>query len=175
MDGESHSWCETELAYKEYKDMTAKKATSDYRLGLHKNGTRVIATYDLEEGVKATFKFAYDAGDDEVRSMDERFLSHSQHKLTFLPQITDTIVWKGPLASGQYQQEDVSPANKKPELYKFPKCGAATIKFRTDLTIEGKKGKKGVVDSEHRTDDAGKEQYYGVQQGFSYDWEKCGY
>jgi hypothetical protein len=66
--GESHSWCETELAYKEYTDNAAKTPASDYRLRLHKNGTRVIATYDLEQGVKATFKFAYDAGDDEVRS-----------------------------------------------------------------------------------------------------------
>lgn len=95
--------------------------------------------------------------------------------MTLPLQITDTIVWKGPLASGKYQQEDSSPATKKPELYKFPKCGAATIKFRTDLTVEGRKGKKGIVDSEHSTDATGKEQYYGIQQGFSYDWEKCKY
>jgi hypothetical protein len=59
-------------------------------------------------------------------------------------------------------------------LYKLPKCGKGTIKFRTDLWIEGDKGKKGFVASEHRKDEAGVEQYYGVQQGFSYDWEKCG-
>jgi hypothetical protein len=57
-------------------------------------------------------------------------------------------------------------------LYKEPNCGAAKLRFRTDLTIGGR-GKKGVVDSEHSTDADGKEQYYGTQLGFSYDWEKC--
>ncbi|KAF2821520.1 hypothetical protein CC86DRAFT_373832 [Ophiobolus disseminans] len=151
--GETHSWCETEVAYKEFSDLDAKVPANDYRLRLHKNGTRVIATYDLEAGTKATFKFTYEAGDDEI---------------------TDTVALQGPLASGTYQQEHTSPVSKDPELYKFPKCGTATIKFRTDLYISGEKGKKGVVDSEHSTDKAGKEQYYGIQQGFSYDWEKCG-
>ena len=66
VDDEEHSWCETELSYKEFKDVDSKVKGADYRLRLHKNGTRVIATYDLEDGVKATFKFAYDTGDDEV-------------------------------------------------------------------------------------------------------------
>jgi hypothetical protein len=66
LEDEDRSWCETELSYQEYKDLDGKVPTADYRLRLHKNGTRVIATYDLEEGVKATFKFTYDTGDDEV-------------------------------------------------------------------------------------------------------------
>jgi hypothetical protein len=66
LDGDDHSWCETELSYEEFGEGGKGKA-DDYRLRLHKNGTRVIATYDLEKGVKATFKFAYDAGDDTVR------------------------------------------------------------------------------------------------------------
>lgn len=61
-----HSWCETELSYEEFSDLGQKTKTDDYRLRLHKNGTRVIATYDLEKGVKATFKFAYDAGRDDT-------------------------------------------------------------------------------------------------------------
>lgn len=63
-----HSWCETEITYKEYKDAEAKVPADDYRLRLHKNGTRLIATYDLEAGIKATAKFTYQAGDEEVMS-----------------------------------------------------------------------------------------------------------
>jgi hypothetical protein len=77
------------------------------------------------------------------------------------------------MASGQYQQEASSPVSKESAIYKLPKCGAGKIKFRTDLSIEGKKGKKGFVASEHSKDAQGIEQYYGVQQGFSYDWERC--
>jgi hypothetical protein len=91
-----------------------------------------------------------------------------------LPQITDTITLKGPLVSGKYAQEAFSPTSKNPEIYKLPKCGVGKIKFRTELSIEGKKGKKGFVASEHVQDQQGKEEYYGLQQGFSYDFEKCG-
>lgn len=65
-DGKEHSWCETELQYKEYKSNANTVEGNDYRLRVHKNGTRLLATYDLEDGVKATFKAIYDAGDDEV-------------------------------------------------------------------------------------------------------------
>jgi hypothetical protein len=67
LSGATSSWCETELSYQEYKDTDAKEKADDYRLRLHKNGTRIVATYDLEDGVKANLKFTYDAGDDEVR------------------------------------------------------------------------------------------------------------
>jgi hypothetical protein len=66
LDDNEHSWCETELSYEEFGDLDRKTKTEDYRLRLHKNGTRVIATYDLEKGVKATFKFEYDDGDDNT-------------------------------------------------------------------------------------------------------------
>ncbi|KAF2030785.1 hypothetical protein EK21DRAFT_100259 [Setomelanomma holmii] len=147
LDEEDHVWCETELSYIEFKDLDGKIKGDDYKLRLHKNGTRVIATYDLDEGVKATFKFTYDTGDDEI---------------------IDTVVWKGPLASGQYQKEDSSPNPQSPEMYKLPKCGEGKIKFRTDLYISGREGKFGYVASETTNG-----QYYGIQQGFSYDWEKC--
>lgn len=56
------SWCETELSYEEYSNYADKTPSADYRLRLHKNGTRAIATYDLEKGTKATITFEYDAG-----------------------------------------------------------------------------------------------------------------
>ena len=65
-------------------------------------------------------------------------------------------------------------STSKPALYKLPQCGSGKLKFRIELTIGAEApGKKGVVDSEHSTDKDGKEQYYGTQLGFSYDWEKC--
>lgn len=88
-------------------------------------------------------------------------------------QATDSVVWKGPLASGKYQQYDTSPVTLPPSLQPFPKCGSGTFKFRTDLYISGKEGKKGFVASELVTNAAGKEEYYGTQQGFSYDWQHC--
>ncbi|KAL5383727.1 hypothetical protein DPSP01_005831 [Paraphaeosphaeria sporulosa] len=151
LGGKEHSWCETEVKYTEYKDRNAGTKGADYQFRLHKNGTSIIATYDLEKGVKATFKFAYDVGEG----------------------VTDTIVWKGPLASGKYELQDTSPVALPPSLRPLPKCGSGTIKFRTDLYISGDEGKKGFVASEHSTDAEGKEQYYGIQQGFSYDWQKC--
>lgn len=63
LGGKEHSWCETEVKYTEYKDQLTGTKGEDYLFRLHKNGTGVIATYDLDEGVKATFKFAYDLGD----------------------------------------------------------------------------------------------------------------
>lgn len=59
------SWCETELSYEEYSNYDAKTPSADYRLRLHKNGTRAIATYDLEKGVSAKIEFEYDAGKGE--------------------------------------------------------------------------------------------------------------
>jgi hypothetical protein len=168
--GSKTSWCETELKYQEYKDLDQKVKAEQYRLRLHKNGTRAIATYELDAGVKATAKFTYDAGNDLVPSLSPSIISHQLIHL----QITDTISWTGPASSGQYAQESVSPVSARPELYKLPKCGSGTIKFRTELSVQGGKGKKGVVASEHTKDADGKEQWYGVQQGFSYDWEKCG-
>lgn len=58
-----HSWCETELKYTEYKDVKGEEEGEDYLFRLHKNGTSVIATYDLEEGMTAKFDFTYDVGE----------------------------------------------------------------------------------------------------------------
>lgn len=67
-DGQEDTWCETEVQYNEYVKLGEKPLASDYRLRLHKNGTRLISTYALDAGVKATFTAEYDVGDDDVRS-----------------------------------------------------------------------------------------------------------
>ncbi|TGJ85029.1 hypothetical protein E0Z10_g3721 [Xylaria hypoxylon] len=143
------TWCEAELHYTEYKGLMGGIEGEDYRLRLHKNGTKVISTYDIESDVEATFSFMYLDAD-----------------------ITDSYTIRGPAASGKYQNQIdmVGPQSNLP--YAEPKCGAAKLKFRTELKIGGP-GKKGVVDSEHSTDKDSKVQYYGTQLGFSYDWEKC--
>jgi hypothetical protein len=168
------SWCETELSYEEFSNAAQTTKSADYRLRLHKNGTRVIATYDLEKGVKATIKFTYEEGNDKtVRAIfNSGMPSHANAKYWHRTQITDVVTWNGPIASGQYQKEDSSPVGKE-QIYKLPKCGAGKIKFRTELSITSKASSKGFVASEHSKDVAGVEQYYGIQQGFSYDWEKC--
>lgn len=76
-----HSWCETEIAYTEYKDADRTTKGDAFNLRLHKNGTRAIATYDLEEGVKATLEFKY-----EVKKGDEVCSTHCFliHAVTFL-------------------------------------------------------------------------------------------
>ena len=63
---EAHSWCETTINYQEYKDYKGKEVAKDYRFRLHKNATRVISTYDLEEGVSAEWKFTYKINGKEV-------------------------------------------------------------------------------------------------------------
>lgn len=57
-----HTWCETELSYTEYADIDNKKPAENYRFRLHKNGTRVLATYDLDAGVDVTWEITYDTG-----------------------------------------------------------------------------------------------------------------
>lgn len=167
---QAHSWCETELSYTEYADLERTKKGEFYRMRLHKNGTRVLGTYDLEEGVKATYEVTYEAGRGrEVCNTECTYYHHSNN----FTQITDEITIIGPYNSGRYGQADNSPVPKKPEIYKLPKCGSGSVKFRVDLYVEGKKGKKGVAASEKITTTDGSEQYYGTQIGWSYDWEKC--
>ena len=62
----SHTWCETTLKYTELENWESAKELRDYRLRLHKNGTRVMSRYDLEEGVKAKWKFTYFTDDGEL-------------------------------------------------------------------------------------------------------------
>ena len=62
--------------------------------------------------------------------------------------------------------------SKKLDIAPLPKCGGGSFTTRIDLSIDGKKGKDNFVASEKKTL-FGVEEYYGVQQGFSFDWEKC--
>ncbi|KAI0536920.1 hypothetical protein GGR58DRAFT_473545 [Xylaria digitata] len=149
LDKTDSTWCETELQYTEYKDLKGGIEGEDYRLRLHKNGTKAISTYDIDSDVEATFSFKYLDAD-----------------------ITDSYTISGPAASGKYQSQIDMIAPQPDQTYREPKCGAAKLKFRTELQVSGS-GKNGVVDSEHSTDKDGKVQYYGTQLGFSYDWEKC--
>lgn len=72
-----HTWCETELSYTEFADVEKTKKGEYYRLRLHKNGTKVIANYDLEEGVKATWEVTYETG----RASGVCFISQTYHSL----------------------------------------------------------------------------------------------
>jgi hypothetical protein len=56
---EASIWCETTLEYTELDKDGVKPAVPGYRLKLHKNGTAVIASYELEKGVEAEWKFTY--------------------------------------------------------------------------------------------------------------------
>lgn len=67
------TWCETTLKYVELADYKEGAPTAaNYRLRPHKNGTIIGALYDLDEGVKADWKFTYYApGDKTVRIPDK--------------------------------------------------------------------------------------------------------
>lgn len=66
---EASTWCETTLSYSELDLEGSPVAEPGYRLKLHKNGTEMLASYDLEEGVEANWKFTYYTdGEDEVRT-----------------------------------------------------------------------------------------------------------
>ncbi|GAB1311375.1 Ubiquitin 3 binding protein But2 C-terminal domain-containing protein [Madurella fahalii] len=147
---EASTWCETTLSYAELDRSGAVVAEPEYRLKLHKNGTAVIASYDLEEGVEAKWKVTYYTDGES--------------------EIVDTLTIAGPRDAGSYH--DISPTEKLVQWVQ-PKCGTATIKYRTELTVSAKKeGARGTVSSEE-VQYEGKTEYYGVQQGVSYDWEKC--
>ena len=65
---EASTWCETTLSYNELDTLGAPLAKPEYRLKLHKNGTAMQATYELDEGVVAKWKFTYyPAGGSPVR------------------------------------------------------------------------------------------------------------
>jgi hypothetical protein len=144
-------WCETTLKYTELDLTGAPPEVPGYRLRLHKNGTEMIAVYDLEEGVEAQWTFTY-ATDGKK-------------------EIVDTITVAGPRAAGTYT--DISEAGGV--QYPLPECGEGIIRYRSELKVTArKKGAKGSVASEAYEREGGKEkEYYGAQQGVSYDWEKC--
>ncbi|KAL2128229.1 hypothetical protein VTI74DRAFT_9473 [Chaetomium olivicolor] len=127
---EASVWCETTLRYTELDWEGDVPLVPGYRLRLHKNGTAFIATYELEDGVEATWRVEYFTEEEE--------------------QIVDTLTVTGP-RTGSHR--DISPASKV--QWALPECGTGTIKYRTELTYEGET------------------EFYGVQQGVSYDWEKC--
>ena len=56
---EASTWCETTLSYNELDTLGAPVAKPEYRLKLHKNGTAMQATYHLDEGVVARWRFTY--------------------------------------------------------------------------------------------------------------------
>ncbi|CAG5178744.1 uncharacterized protein ALTATR162_LOCUS8854 [Alternaria atra] len=155
-NGPRHTWCETTLSYKEYKDVDMIAEAEDYKLRLHKNGTKGIMTYELDEGVQVYWDFAYYVGEGSGRT-----------------EVADTIALTGPASSGQYAQEYYSNISYPPELIPQSNCGSGTFTFRTEMWVEGKEGQQGVVDSEHSYSEELGNQYYGAQQGFSYDWQKC--
>ncbi|KAF1935235.1 hypothetical protein EJ02DRAFT_416116 [Clathrospora elynae] len=151
--GHDHTWCQVTIAYKEFADTNKKVEGGDYKLRLHKNGTRGIVTYGLEEGVKSYWDFAYQVSDGK--------------------ELTDTIEIDGPTASGQYAQELSSNNTGITKPIPLSKCGSGEFTFRTELWAFGKKGQKGIVASEYSTTEQDGTQYYGAQQGFNHDWEKC--
>ncbi|KAK4040677.1 hypothetical protein C8A01DRAFT_15470 [Parachaetomium inaequale] len=149
---EASVWCETTLSYAELEnsDGLVPAVEPEYRLKLHKNGTRMLANYELDEGVEARWKFTYATN------------GHDK--------IVDNITVAGPREAGSYS--DNSPQRELVQ-WRLPKCGTGTIKYRTELTLKASKaGAKGSVSSE-KTQWEGETGFYGVQQGVSYDWEKC--
>lgn len=66
--GPRHTWCEATLSYKEYKDVEKTAEAEKYKLTLHKNGTKGIMTYELDEGVKVYWDFAYYVGEGSGRA-----------------------------------------------------------------------------------------------------------
>lgn len=62
------TWCETTLTYTELDQSGKAVVDPQYRLRLHKNGTAMLAKYDLDDGVRADWKFTYYPTDgDQVR------------------------------------------------------------------------------------------------------------
>ncbi|KAK4140168.1 uncharacterized protein C8A04DRAFT_15193 [Dichotomopilus funicola] len=150
---EASIWCETTLKYTELSETSTDPADpAGYRLKLHKNGTEIIANYDLEEGVEATWTFTYDTdGDDKI---------------------VDTLTVAGPRSSDQAFYDITPPADKLVQ-WALPECGTGVIKYRTELSVKAtKEGAKGTVTSDKVTWQ-GQEEHYGVQQGVSYDWDYC--
>jgi len=78
--GPGHTWCEATLSYKEYSDVGNTLEGEAYRLRLHKNGTRGLATYEMDEGVVGYWDFAYYEGEGKERK-EVSFFSYLSHPL----------------------------------------------------------------------------------------------
>ena len=84
-------------------------------------------------------------------------------------QIVDTLDVVGPRNDKGRENTDQATAGGSKQLA-LPKCGSGTIKLRTELTVKAtKKGAEGYAASEEPKPG----QFYGAQQGISYDWEEC--
>ncbi|CAI6334772.1 unnamed protein product [Periconia digitata] len=150
---EAHSWCETTIDYQEFTTYEKDKPAADYNFRLHKNASRIISTYDLEEGVTAEWKFSYKINGKEV---------------------VDELSVDGPITKLPYQYELATEAPEDSEPVPASKCGATSFTYRTDLYVKAnKEGAKGVVQGELITQTDGSKFNYGIQQGFSYDFQKC--
>ncbi|KAG9189405.1 hypothetical protein G6011_06273 [Alternaria panax] len=114
-----------------YKDVDKTAEAEEYKLRLHKNGTKGIMIYELDEGVQVYWDFSYYVGEENGRT-----------------EVADITALTGPASSGQYSQEHYSIISYPPELIPQSKCGSGTFKFRTEMWIKGKDGQKGVVNSE---------------------------
>ncbi|EUC38297.1 hypothetical protein COCCADRAFT_83253 [Bipolaris zeicola 26-R-13] len=156
--GPRHTWCEATVSYKEFADTEGKAEAERYRLRVHKNGTKGLLTYRLDEGVRVYWDFAYYEG---------RAFGGGRYG------VADTIDLTGPLQSGPHAQEHYSNISYPPQLIPQKKCGSGLFTFRTELWVVGEKGQVGVVESEYEDSVELGRQYYGTQQGFSYDLEKC--
>jgi hypothetical protein len=76
-NSEAHTWCETTIQYTELDEYNGKES-SDYILRLHKNGTKLITTNALNEGVTAKGAFTYQPEEnDEVSQALFRLRRHS--------------------------------------------------------------------------------------------------
>jgi len=175
----SHTWCETTIKYTETENTPEKTPIADYRLRLHKNGTRILSRYDLDEGVSAKWKFTYFTDDHDLAVSYFHYPKWNQSDdfaliLTKLHKLYDEITVKGPIRPGVSNENHVS-SNTGPR-WPVPECGTATIRYRTDVWLESDDEKaSGRVIADRVSVEGQKytEMPYGVEQGFSYDWEKC--
>lgn len=80
---------------------------------------------------------------------------------------------KGPYKNGpgDYQYSEGPESSVQ---WKLPECGTGEITYRTELVVKSTGGAKGTVTSEVTgVNEKGEDQRYGIEQGVSYDWEKC--
>ncbi|RDL37293.1 uncharacterized protein BP5553_04726 [Venustampulla echinocandica] len=155
-ESETYTWCHTELKYTENDNTYNQEPTANYRLRAHKNGTSIMANYQLDKGVTAEWKFTYYPEDAD--------------------EVVDEIVIHGPLNNRNsstlswFTENSPKPYPK----WNLPSCGGGTIRYKTELTITSKTSEgKGTVNSDITDAQSGGTREYGVQQGVSYDWEHC--
>jgi hypothetical protein len=76
--GHDHTWCQVTLNYEEYKNTSNTIEGNEYRMRLHKNETKGLATYDIGKGVQVYWDFAYQVDHQtEVHCFDCEDMTHS--------------------------------------------------------------------------------------------------